>query len=97
MQLREVLNQHQEILINRLLSDLPTYLNYRFNIKANNSELDEIKLKLVFLKNKNVNLAAFNDVVLQVQSKATTHLTNEPFYMEIDAVIRLYIKEPVAH
>ncbi len=93
-QLREVLNQHQEILINRLLSDLPTYLYYRFNVKANNAELDEIKVKLVYLKNKNVNLDAFDTIVREVMSKPTTHLTNEPFYAEIDAVIKLYIKEP---
>jgi hypothetical protein len=95
-QLREVLNQHQEVLINRLLRDLPTYLNYRFNVKAKNSELDEIKLKLVYLKNMNVNLEAFESIVQQVNAKPTTHLTNEPFYSQIDALIRLYIKEPAA-
>ncbi|CAN5486701.1 hypothetical protein BH10BAC4_BH10BAC4_15120 [soil metagenome] len=94
-QLREVLHQHQEILINRLMSDLPTYLYYRFQLKVTTGEIDEIREKLVYLKNKNVNMETFKEVVNQVQTKPTTHLTNELFYSEIDSLLKLFVKDTV--
>ncbi|CAN5231338.1 hypothetical protein BH09BAC3_BH09BAC3_21030 [soil metagenome] len=92
-QLQEVLSQHQEILINRLLRDLPTYLDYRFHLKASKGELEEIREKLVFLKNKNVDLEMFGEVVSQVKSNATTHLSNELFYSGIDKLLQVYVKD----
>ena len=94
-QLREVLHQHQEILINRLMSDLPTYLYYRFQLKVTKGEIDEIREKLAYLKNKNVNMETFKEVVNQVQTKPTTHLTNELFYSEIDSLLKLFVKDTV--
>ena len=93
LQLQEVLRQHQEILINRLLSDLPTYLDYRFHLRASKTELEEIREKLVFLKNKNVDLEMFEEVVTRVRSNATTHLSNELFYSGIDKLLQVYAKD----
>jgi hypothetical protein len=94
-QLREVLHQHQEILINRLMSDLPTYLYYRFQLKVTKGEIEEIREKLAYLKNKNVNMETFKEVIHQVQTKPTTHLTNELFYAEIDSLLKLFVKDTV--
>lgn len=94
VQLQEVLSQHQEILINRLLSDLPTYLDYRFQLKASKTELEEIREKLVFLKSRNVDLEMFREVVERVKSNTTTHLSNELFYSAIDRLLQTYVKVP---
>ena len=94
LQLQEVLSQHQEILINRLLSDLPTYLDYRFQLKASKAELEEIREKLVFLKTRNVDLEMFGEIVARVRSNATTHLSNELFYSGIDRLLQAYVKAP---
>ncbi|NOT73807.1 MAG: hypothetical protein HOP08_02685 [Cyclobacteriaceae bacterium] len=96
-QLREVLSQHQEILINRLLRDLPTYLDYRFNMKSTKAELDEIKDRLNYLKTKNVDLTIFDHVLQQVKTKTITQLTNEVFYTQIDAAIKVYEDEPTGN
>jgi len=94
LQLQEVLSQHQEILINRLLSDLPTYMDYRFQLKVSKSEIGEIREKLIFLKHKNVDLEMFKDIVNKVKSTTTTHLSNEIFYAEIDKLLQLYVRDP---
>ena len=93
-QVREVLNQHRDTLINRLLTDLPTYLDYKFNAKAGTYELVSIQEKLLSVTKTNVDLDKYRSVVKQFKKKATTRLTNEPFFSEIDELIKWQINEP---
>ncbi len=93
-QVREVLNQHRDTLINRLLSDLPTYVDYKFKARPSTSELLHIKEKLLDVTKTNVDLDKFQSVVRQVKKKGTTRLTNEIFFSEIDELIRWQIREP---
>jgi len=86
-QVRNVLNQHREILINSLLKDVPYFLAYRFGAKATPTELQVITDKLVTLKQSNVDLTKYQPIIEQVKHKAKTKLTNECFYREIEDVV----------
>jgi hypothetical protein len=93
-QVREVLNQHRDSLINRLLSDLPTYVDYKFKSRPSMHELDSIKEKLLGVTRTNVDLDKFESIVKQVRKKGTARLTNEVFFSEIDDIIRGQVQEP---
>ena len=92
-QLKEIIKEHRERIIVRLISDLPTYIDYKFQVKANKKMLEEVKERLVYLKGTGVSLSIYDSVVQQVLTKAVTHLTNEPFYVEIDQYLEPYCRE----
>lgn len=92
-QLKEIIKEHRERIIVRLISDLPTYIDYKFQVKANKKMLEVVKDKLVYLKSTGVSLTEYDAVVQQVMTKAVTHLTNEPFYAEIDHYLEPYCRE----
>ncbi|NOS92735.1 MAG: hypothetical protein HOP30_12490 [Cyclobacteriaceae bacterium] len=87
VQLKDILRQHRELIINRLLGDLITYLDYKFQTKPDKQMMDAIKDKLVALKKSNVSMEYYQSIEKQVMNRAVTHLTNEPFYVEIDACV----------
>jgi hypothetical protein len=87
-QLKQILKEHRAIIINRLLSDLPTYLDYKFQLtKPTRKQLDELKEKLLNLKHDNLMFAPYEPIFKQLETKAVVHLTNEPFYVEIDECV----------
>ena len=90
-ELKELLKEHRELIINRLASDLPTYLDYKFNARPDHELLMVAMSKLIELKNSKVNLSHYDHVVQHVMTMAVTHLTNEPFYREIDEYLAPYI------
>jgi hypothetical protein len=87
VQLKDILKQHRELIINRLLGDLITYLDYKFQTKPDKHMLDAIKDKLIALKKSNVSMEYYQSIEKQVMNRAVIHLTNEPFYVEIDACV----------
>jgi hypothetical protein len=92
MWMKEMLADHRNLLIARLLNDLPTYVRYKFNVKPTKEQLDGIHEKLLYLKSKSIELAHYESLVQQVRTRAVTYLTSEPFYLEIDAVIDAQLK-----
>jgi hypothetical protein len=92
VQLKEILRSHRELIINRMMGDLPTYLDYKFNIKADKKILELVKDKLLDLKKSNADLDTYDSIVQQVLNRSVTHLTNEPFYAEIDQYLLQYVK-----
>jgi hypothetical protein len=90
-QLKEILKEHRELIINRMMGDLATYIDYRFNVKPEKQLMEMVKDRLLDLKKSNVDLKKYDAVVQQVMTKAVTHLTNEPFYSEIDDYLAQYI------
>ena len=87
LQIGDVLKEHRQILINSMLSDLSTYIRYQFRTPATKDQLQQIKNKLLDLKNSAINLARYNDTISDVMAKETTHVRSEPFYLEINEVI----------
>ncbi len=93
VQLREILDAHRSKLINRLLADLPTYIDYKFNTKVNSKQIEDIKDKLSFLRNSSVDMDKYDFILQNVMSQETTYVTTEPFYEEIDDNISWYLNE----
>jgi hypothetical protein len=91
VQLQEILKEHRALVITRLLGDLPTYLDYKFQVKANREIISSVHDRLLELKNSGADLSKYQGVVQQVLSRSVTHLTNEPFYAEIDEYLRPHV------
>jgi hypothetical protein len=87
LQLKEIIKEHRALIITRMLSELPTYLDYKFHFKTDKDTLMKIKESLLSLKNHGVELKFYDNVVQQLMNRAQVHLTNEPFYNEIDAML----------
>ena len=79
-QIREVLKQHREALINSLLSDLTTYIKYKFNTPGTKEQLELIKNKLFDLKNSDIGLSVYSEVIDEVLANEFTYIKSEPFY-----------------
>jgi hypothetical protein len=93
-QVKDIIRQHRAVIITRLLGDLPTYLDYKFQLaKPTKTQLDYVKDELLALKNSGVELTHYEAVLNQLETKTVVHLTNEPFYVEIDALVNNHLKE----
>ena len=93
LQLREILDAHRGTLITRLISDLPTYIDYKFNRKVDSKQLEAIKDKLSFLKNSSVDMDKYGFILQNVMDHESTYVATEPFYKEIDDNISWYLNE----
>jgi len=87
LQIQDVLKQHREELINRLLLDLKTYLEYKFSAHVSKDQLERIKDKLAELRISSVDLSRYASVIDEVMTKELTHLNSELFYQEINIAI----------
>jgi len=93
IQLKEIIKEHRALIITRLIGDLPTYLHYKFEVKANKDMLMKIEEKLLSLRDGSVDLKVYNNIVQLLLNRAVVHLTNEPFYKEIDECLSEYVAE----
>lgn len=93
VQLKEIIKEHRALVIARLVHDLPTYLDYKFEMKAKHDLQLKIKEELLMLKNGGVDLNVYDNIVQQLMNRAVVHLTNEPFYKEIDECLLKYAAE----
>jgi hypothetical protein len=87
VQLREIIKEHRALIINRLVGELPVYLDFKFQYKPDKDSSLKIKEELMSLKNSGVGLQHYENVVSQLMNRAVVHLTNEPFYQEIDQLL----------
>ena len=87
VQLREIIKEHRALIINRLVGELPVYLDFKFQYKPDKDSSLRIKEELMSLKNSGVGLQHYENVVSQLMNRAVVHLTNEPFYQEIDQLL----------
>jgi hypothetical protein len=93
LQVRDILHDQRKVLINRLLQDLHTYIDYRFRIKASAQQLDQIKERLDSMKNYSVDLTRYETILQQILENDSTYLNSEPFYQEIDDCIGYYLND----
>lgn len=87
VQLREIIKEHRALIINRLLGELSVYLDFKFQYKPDKDSSQHIKEELISLKNSGVGLQYYENVVSQLMNRPVVHLTNEPFYLEIDQLL----------
>ena len=87
LQISDVLKQHRDCLVTRLLSDLTTYILYKFSTPPSKEQVDTITGKLVQLRNAGISLARYSAIITDVLANETTYIKSEPFYQEINEVI----------
>lgn len=85
--IREILSEQRDTYINRLSSDLSSYIHYKFNLKPTSQQLDTIKDKLISLKNSALDLDRYDSILHSILNKENTYVSAEPFYKEIDEKI----------
>lgn len=86
-QVKQVLNQHRDSLITKLLKDIPSYLAIKYHACANEPELEEIKSKLEALQKRDLDLMNYAFIVEQIKTRTTVKLSNVPFLQEIDQLL----------
>jgi len=87
LQIGDVLKQHREALISRLLSDLITYIQYQFSAPPKKEQLQQIRNRLLDLRSSSINVARYSSLINEVLENETTYIRSEPFYQEINEVI----------
>ena len=92
--LRDILNEHRSILINRITSDLVTYIDYRFKTKPGARQLDTVKDNLTALKNSVLDLERYDSIVDYFHQHEMTYIGNELFMQEIDENISASLNLP---
>lgn len=93
LQLRDLLDAHRNVLINRLIGDLPTYLDYKFGTRINPKQLEVLKDKLSFMKNASVDMDKYDFIYQHMLTNEATYVPAEPFYKEIDENIGWYLND----
>ncbi len=86
-QIRQALNQHRDLLINKMLKDIPYYLAFKYQAIATQLELEEIKSKLIDLQKRDVDLVNYMTLIEQIKRKPKVKLDNQIFYREIDQLL----------
>lgn len=87
-QIRSILNMHRDALVDRIVSDLPTYIEYKFHYRASRRELAGIFDDLLQLKQRDIDLDFYQPILKMLQRKDELKLSNEHFFLELDEFIR---------
>lgn len=95
-QLRGVLNQHRDLLVSRILADLPGYIDFKFHQKPHRFELAIIWDHLAALRKRDVDMEYYQPLLKQVSRKDEIKLPNEYFFLEIDDTIRKHLSSQLS-
>ena len=85
--IQEILSEHRAALIMRILSDLPTYLQFKFYTNSDKTIQGILRDKLFELSNNKVNLDRYADIVREIKSSNNYRVPSQDFFKEIDSVI----------
>ena len=86
---RDVLAEHRSTLITRIISDVASYIDYKFQSRPAAKELENVKESLHALKNSVLDLDKYGDLMEQFLENEMTYIRSEPFLKEIDETILL--------
>lgn len=87
IQIGDILKEHRDALITSLLSDMGTYISYKFRVPAKKEQLENIRQRLTDLRKANISLTKFSAIISEVLENETTYVRSEPFYHEINELI----------
>lgn len=87
-QIRSIFNLHRDALIDRVLSDLPTYIEYKFGRISSRQELLHIGEGLLELKQHDIDVDFYAPVFKMLKRRDEIKLNNEYFFLELDEKIR---------
>lgn len=85
--LRDVLSEHRSVLITRIVSDLASYIDYKFQTKASAKQQEAIREQLHSIRHSVLDLDRYNDIIDHFFAHEMTHVRTEPFLKEVDECI----------
>jgi len=85
--IQEILSEHRSTLIMRILSDLPTYLQFKFYTKVDKDVQGILRDKLFELSNSRVNLDRYAGIVKEIKSNSSYRVPSQDFFQEIDTLL----------
>ena len=81
------MSEHRSALIMRILSDLPTYLQFKFYAKVDKERQEKLRDKLFELSNSRINLDRYAGVVREIESNDNYRVPSQEFFFEIDTLL----------
>lgn len=85
--IQEILSEYRSTLIMGILSDLPTYLQFKFYTKVDKELQGVLRDKLFELSNSKVNLDRYLDIVHEIEKSSNYRVSSQEFFKEIDSVL----------
>jgi hypothetical protein len=70
-----------------ILSDLPTYLQFKFYTKVDKEMQVILRDKLFELSNSKVNLDRYLDIVHEIEKNSSYRVPSQQFFKEIDSLL----------
>src|SRR5687768_12219052 len=91
LKVRQIFDEQRNGLITRLITDLASYIDYKFQVRPDIKQLESIKEKLYSLKNSGLDLEKYDSLLQHVLHHDSTYVNAEPFYKEIDENISWHL------
>jgi hypothetical protein len=85
--IQEILSEHRSTLVTGILSDLPTYLQFKFYTKVDKETQGILRDKLFELSNSKVSLDRYLVIVHEIEKNSTFRVPSQEFFKEIDSVL----------
>jgi hypothetical protein len=85
--IQEILSEHRSTLVMGILSDLPTYLQFKFYTKVDKDMQGILRDKLFELSNSKVSLDRYLDIVHEIEKNSNYRVPSQEFFREIDSVL----------
>lgn len=87
LRIQEILSEHRSALITGILSDLPTYLQFKFYTKVDKEMQGLLRSKLLEVSKSKVNLDRYLDIVHEIERNDSYRVPSQEFFKEIDSVL----------
>jgi hypothetical protein len=75
------------MLIAGILTDLPTYLQFKFYTKVDKEKQELLRGSLMTLSNSKVNLDRYLDIVHEIERNSNYRVPSQDFFKEIDTLL----------
>jgi hypothetical protein len=89
--IQEILSEHRSRLIMGILSDLPTYLQFKFYAKVDKEQQNILRDKLFELSNSKVSLDRYIDIVHEIEKNVNYRVPSQEFFKEIDTLLDAHL------
>lgn len=85
--IQDILSEHRSTLVMGILSDLPTYLQFKFYTKVDKELQGVLRDKLLDLSNSKVSLDRYLDIVHEIEKNSNYRVPSQEFFREIDTLL----------
>ena len=89
--IQEILSEHRTMLITGILTDLPTYLQFKFYTKVDKEMQAVLREKLLDLSNSKVNLDLYDEIVHEIKKNNNYRVPSTDFFKEIDTLLNFVL------